>query len=103
MKKIRCLHCGFDCRKYGKIAAGKQRWQCKVCKLVFSNGTSNTVYRFKCFLQWLLHAEIQREMPGEGRTFRRNTVEFWEIWPMPPKIDIPSDVDVFIYLVRFAF
>ena len=31
-------------------------------------------------------------MPGEGRTFRRNTVEFWEIWPMPPKIDIPSDV-----------
>lgn len=92
MKKIRCLHCGFDCRKYGKTAAGKQRWQCKVCKLVFSNRTSNTVYRFKCFLQWLLHAEVQRKMPGEGRTFRRNTVEFWEIWPMPPKIDIPSDV-----------
>ena len=27
-------------------------------------------------LQWLLHAEVQRKMPGEGRTFRRNTVEF---------------------------
>lgn len=31
-------------------------------------------------------------MPGEGRTFRRKTSQFWEIWPLPPKIEAESDV-----------
>ena len=26
----------------------------------------------------------QSEMPGEGRTFRRRTSEFWDIWPIAP-------------------
>lgn len=43
-------------------------------------------------------------MPGNGRSFRRNTSKFWEIWPMPPKIEEPREV-VFldgIYLARKA-
>lgn len=43
-------------------------------------------------------------MPGEGHTFRRKTAKYWDIWPMPPKIESPSDV-VFldgVYLGRKA-
>ena len=31
-------------------------------------------------------------MPGKGRTFRRHTAVFWDIWPMPPKIDTRNDI-----------
>lgn len=27
--------------------------------------------------------ETQLEMPGRGRSFRRRTARFWEVWPMP--------------------
>lgn len=43
-------------------------------------------------------------MPGQGRTFRRQIADFWQIWPMPPKIETPRDV-VFIdgiYLAKKA-
>ena len=26
-------------------------------------------------------------MPGEGRTFRRKTAKYWNIWTMPPKVE----------------
>lgn len=43
-------------------------------------------------------------MPGEGRTFRRKTARFWDIWPMPPKIEETKDVLFLdgIYLGRKA-
>ena len=31
-------------------------------------------------------------MPGEGRSFRRHTSRFWELWPLPPKIESKRDV-----------
>lgn len=31
-------------------------------------------------------------MPGGGRTFRRKCARFWEIWPMPPKVEAPRRV-----------
>lgn len=43
-------------------------------------------------------------MPGQGRTFRRQIADFWQIWPMPPKIETSRDV-VFvdgIYLAKKA-
>lgn len=43
-------------------------------------------------------------MPGQGRTFRRQIANFWQIWPMPPKIETSRDV-VFvdgIYLAKKA-
>jgi len=33
-----------------------------------------------------LGEESQSAMSGEGRSFRRKTVKFWDIWTMPPKI-----------------
>jgi transposase-like protein len=31
-------------------------------------------------------------MPGEGRSFRRKTARFWEIWPLPPLVEEQRDV-----------
>lgn len=48
--------------------------------------------------------DAQSTMPGEGRTFRRKTAKFWDIWPMPPKIEESKDVLFLdgIYLGRKA-
>ena len=35
------------------------------------------------FLGWLMSKGSQRDMTGQGRTFRRRTAGFWELWPMP--------------------
>lgn len=44
------------------------------------------------FLSWLLARRRQADMPGGGRAFRRKTARFWEIWPMPPKVEAPRRV-----------
>lgn len=44
------------------------------------------------FLGWLLTRGRQADMPGGGRTFRRKTARYWEIWPMPPKFEAPRRV-----------
>lgn len=44
------------------------------------------------FLGWLLTRRRQADMPGGGRTFRRKTARFWEIWPMSPKVEAPRRV-----------
>lgn len=31
-------------------------------------------------------------MPGQGRIFLRQIADFWQIWPMPPKIENPRNV-----------
>lgn len=55
-------------------------------------------------IDWLFGKETQSIMPGEGRTFRRKTARFWDIWPMPPKIEETKDVLFLdgIYLGRKA-
>lgn len=64
-------------------SAGRQRWRCPSC------GTSSTVRRdgdaaaLREFLGWLMSKGSQLEMPGQGRSFRRRTAGFWEVWPMP--------------------
>ena len=56
------------------------------------------------FIQWLFGKDVQKSMPGNGRGFRRKTSKFWEIWPMPPKIESPMNVVYVdgIYLGRKA-
>ena len=104
MKHVRCPHCGFVCSKHGKTNRGKQRWYCKECRSTFSLSFDQTTRKFKLFLQWLFSKNIQKDMPGSGRSFRRKTAKFWNIWPMPPKVETRSSV-VFvdgIYLSRKA-
>lgn len=56
------------------------------------------------FVKWLFGKDAQKSMPGQGRSFRRHTSKFWEYWPLPPKVEIPSDVIYVdgIYLARKA-
>ena len=84
MRKVMCPSCGGETKRFGKTAAGTQRWRCLDCGLTFVNRIDNTAKRLDEFLRWLLSKERQSDMPGAGRTFRRRTQEFWRVWPLPP-------------------
>ena len=104
MRQVICKICGEKCIKYGKTAAGSQRWFCKKCSVSFIEEIDNSAKQLEIFLKWLFGKESQKDMKGEGRTFRRNTSKFWDIWPMAPKIDDKRDVVYVdgIYLARKA-
>ncbi len=92
MNQVNCPVCGKKCVKSGKTKAGSQRWFCKECKTSLTHKIDNNSKELQIFLDWLFSKESQSEMPGEGRTFRRKTSKFWNIWPMPPKIEAARDV-----------
>jgi hypothetical protein len=74
-------------KRNGKTTAGTQRWRCTSCDASTTHRYDNTAKLLKEFLGWLLSRDIQTDMPGQGRSFRRKTSKFWDIWPMPPLID----------------
>ena len=92
MKHVVCPVCGNICIKYGKTSAGSQRWLCKSCSMAFSPQIDRSAKQLQIFLEWLFSKQTQAEMPGAGRSFRRKTAVFWDIWPMPPKIEEKRDV-----------
>lgn len=92
MNQVKCPVCGTKCVKSGKTKGGSQRWLCKKCKTSLTHKIDNTAKELQAFLGWLFGKESQASMPGEGRTFRRKTVKFWDIWPMPPKVEESRDV-----------
>ena len=77
MRKIRCPYCGFSCRRHGKISAGTQRWYCSNCKIAFTSKNDHQLKDFNLFQEWLFGKNVQKEMPGKGRTFRRKISRFW--------------------------
>ena len=87
MNQVRCFNCGNICVKNGKTKAGTQRWLCKECSDSFTNPIDNSTKQFVQFQHWLFSKAVQKEMPGAGKSFRRKISKFWEIWPMPPKIE----------------
>lgn len=104
MKQVNCPICGCKCGKYGKTKAGSQRWFCNSCKATFTQRIDNNSKELQIFLDWLFGKESQSGMAGKGRTFRRKTSKFWDIWPMPPKIEDSKNVLFLdgIYLGRKA-
>lgn len=92
MKHVICPSCGKKCIKHGKTTAGAQRWRCKDCSLTITPKIDKAAKQLQMFHKWLFSRQTQKEMPGCGRTFRRKTVQFWDIWPMPPKIEESRDV-----------
>ena len=104
MNQVRCFNCGNICVKNGKTKAGTQRWLCKECSDTFTNPIDNSTKQFVQFQHWLFSKAVQKEMPGAGKSFRRKISKFWEIWPMPPKIESPMNVVYVdgIYLSRKA-
>ncbi len=104
MNQVNCPVCGSKCVKSGKTKAGSQRWLCKSCKSSITHKIDNTTKELQMFLDWLFGKDSQANMPGEGRTFRRKTAKFWDIWPMPPRVESHRDVLFLdgIYLGRKA-
>ena len=104
MKYVVCPVCGSKCIKYGKNKAGTQRWFCSRCKVAFSPKIDNSAKQLKIFLEWLFSRERQKDMPGGGRTFRRKTAQFWNIWTLPPVVESKREVLYVdgIYLSRRA-
>ena len=104
MNQVRCFNCGNICVKNGKTKAGTQRWLCKECSDTFTNPIDNSTKQFVQFQHWLFSKAVQKEMSGAGKSFRRKISKFWEIWPMPPKIESPMKVVYVdgIYLSRKA-
>ncbi len=104
MKQVNCPICNEKCIKHGKLKSGSQRWYCKTCKIAFTPKIDNNTKSFQQFLNWLFSKDVQSSMPGEGRTFRRKTSKFWDIWAMPPKVEESKDVLYLdgIYLSRKA-
>ena len=92
MKHVICPVCGSVCIKYGKNRVGTQRWFCRSCSTAFTQKIDTSAKNLQIFLKWLFSKQIQKDMPGEGRTFRRKTSMFWNIWPLPPKIEGKRDV-----------
>ena len=83
MKAVKCPYCGGPTKRNGRTSSGAQRWRCTACGASTTVRYDDTAARFDEFLSWLLSKDTQLEMPGAGRTFRRRTSEFWEVWPMP--------------------
>ena len=104
MNQVRCFNGGNICVKNGKTKAGTQRWLCKECSITFANPIDNSTKQFLQFQHWLFSKAVQKEMSGAERSFRRKISKFWEIWPMPPKIESPMNVVYVdgIYLGRKA-
>ena len=69
--------------RHGKTASGKQRYRCKACCVTGCKTIDNTAKRLQEFLDWLLSNNSQSDMRGGGRSFRRRTSCFWQLWPLP--------------------
>jgi hypothetical protein len=104
MKSVNCPYCGAKYIRHGKNSSGTQRWFCPECKSSFTPKIDNSSKQLNMFLKWLFGRSTQGNMPGGGRTFRRNTAKFWNLWPMPPVIEDKKDVVYLdgIYLARKA-
>jgi len=87
MDTKKCPSCGGEMKRNGRNSSGTQRWRCRSCGASATHTHDSDAKRLKAFLGWLLSGSLQKDMPGEGRTFRRRCARFWEIWPLPPVCD----------------
>ena len=92
MKAPHCPVCGRKMAKNGKTSAGRTRWRCTSCGASSVRRIDSAAKLLALFLGWLLGRSRHADMPGGGRTFRRKTAAFWEVWPMPPKVEAPRRV-----------
>ncbi|MDM8270728.1 IS1249 family transposase [Thermophilibacter provencensis] len=92
MGNPRCPACGSNMVKNGRAKAGRTRFRCMRCGSSPVRKIDTSAKALKAFLGWLLSRKRQSDMPGGGRTFRRKCAPFWNIWPMPPRIEEPRSV-----------
>jgi len=92
MKHVICPVCSSVCIRYGKNKSGSQRWFCKECRGIITPKIDNSSKQLSIFLDWLFGKDTQKSMPGEGRSFRRKTSAFWDVWPLPSLVETKRDV-----------
>ena len=84
MNNPRCAVCGGKTKKNGTTSSGTPRFRCTACGASSARKIDTRAKRLSEFLAWLFSKGSQKEMAGEGRTFRRRVGEFWRIWPIAP-------------------
>lgn len=79
-----CSVCHNKLKKRGKTTAGKQRWQCVVCKRSSTKPRLDLSRGFvlESFVSWLLGKDSQDELNVPARTFRSQTSWCWQV-PVP--------------------
>ncbi len=87
MKHATCPICNHKMVRNGTTSKGSQRWRCKACGGSTTHKINTDSRDLETFLDWLLSNKTQMSMSGGGRTFRRKTSRFWDIWPMPEFVD----------------
>lgn len=93
MNKFICPICGTPMVKNGHSSNGAQRWKCtKGCKHTKVKRYETINRDFQDFCDYLEGNKVQRDMPGEGRSFRRRMQKFWELWPLAPIVEKHFDV-----------
>ena len=84
MNNPKCAVCGGKTKKNGATSSGTPRFRCTSCGASQTRKIDNRAKRLSEFLSWLFSKDIQKDLAGEGRTFRRRVSEFWSIWPIAP-------------------
>ena len=87
MKMKRCPVCGQPMKRNGRTSAGTQRWRCRECGSSAVHANDVAARDLKAFLAWLTSKDVQRNMPGQGRSFRRRNERLWRIWPVPHAVE----------------
>ena len=78
----KCPDCACLMVRNGRSTSGEQRWLCKQCKITSGWRNNSDAKLFKEFLDFVLGKLTYADMPGQGRSFRRKTSKFWDIWPV---------------------
>ena len=87
MKAKNCPSCGSAMKRNGKTSAGAQRWRCGSCGASAVHRNDVGGRELAAFVGWLLSKDVQADMPGAGRTFRRRAEALWGLWPLPEPVD----------------
>jgi hypothetical protein len=79
-----CSACKNKLQKWGKTAAGKQRWRCCTCSSAVTKPRPDLSrgFVFEGFVSWLLGKASQDELNLSARTFRDQTSWYWDV-PVP--------------------
>jgi len=79
-----CSVCKNKLQKWGKTAAGKQRWRCRSCSLAVTKPRPDLRrdFVFEGFISWVLGKASQDELEVPTRTFRDQTSWCWNV-PVP--------------------
>lgn len=84
-----CSACQSKLQKWGRTAAGTQRWRCLNCTntQVRKRDDLTRALQLERFVTWLLGKSSQTELTVPDRTWRAQTAWCWDVVPKPEMND----------------